>query len=139
MIPWPLPNVWLGVTAENQAQADKRIPILLKIPAAVRWVSCEPLLGPINLGRLVWFREGFDPPWFQQQFYRRRRIDWVVCGAETGPGARPCDPEWVRSLRDQCQAAGVPFFFKRWSDGSRLLDGREWNELPRVCGANAPE
>ena len=116
--PWPLRNVWVGVTAENQARADERIPILLQIPAVVRWVSCEPLLGPIILGRLVWFREGFDPPWFQEQFYGRRRIDWVVCGAETGPGARPCDPEWVRSLRDQCQAAGFPFFFKRWSNGS---------------------
>ena len=85
-------NVWLGVTTENQEMADRRIPILLQIPAVVRFVSVEPMLGPVDLAR------GCE------------KIDWVICGGETGPNARPMHPDWVRSLRDQCQSAGVPFF-----------------------------
>ena len=100
---WPLPNVWLGVTAENQEMADERIPLLLETPAAVRFVSIEPMLGPVNLWR--WLP---DSP--------SETLDWVICGGETGPGARPMHPDWVRSLRDQCQAAEVPFFFKGWGD-----------------------
>jgi len=304
---WPLPNLWLGVTAENQRRADERIPILLQIPAAVRWVSCEPLLSAIDLGKWlgknggaacearragipssgctgmvhgrfrgthlascedgwrqqegkpakrentgssgssrteplevsqsdvyypgraescicaphcmddtqqitdpawdgnqsprweqaqstpfqprignprsecdpllphigatpqspVWGREpqrktnecsGFrDQTLVEQQIsqptpdcgtlrdqprncieYRDTAhlgtpvINWVIAGGETGPGARPCHPDWARWLRDDCVAAGVPFFWKRWADGSRLLDGREWNECPEV-------
>jgi len=87
-------NLWLGVTAENQARADERIPILLQIPAAVRFVSIEPMLGPVNLNFIG--------------------IDWVICGGESGSVARPMHPDWVRSLRDQCQYSGVPFFFKLW-------------------------
>ena len=146
-------NVWLGVTAENQKRADERIPILLQIPAVVRFVSVEPMLEPVNLANCG-------------------KIDWVICGGETGPGARPMHPDWVRNLRDQCQNAGVPFFFKHWGQWKavhrqsdvvdlsslkdnqcvmkaqngdhylftrsskkrtgRLLDGREWNEFPEV-------
>lgn len=117
----PLPNLWLGVTAENQEQADKRISILLQIPAAVRFVSVEPMLGPVNLSKYL-------PPVTPEDFYirqlpdgrmdsgYRRKIDWVIVGGETGPGARPCHPDWVRSLRNQCQAADVPFFFKHWGE-----------------------
>jgi len=120
---WPLSNLWLGVTAENQQAADERIPILLEIPAAVRFVSVEPMLGPVDLGRLVWFKDGFSSPAFQEQMLGRRRLDWIVCGGETGPNARPCHPDWVRNLRDQCQAAGVPFFFKQWGQWNDLSSG----------------
>ena len=107
---WPLPNVWLGVTVEDQERADQRIPILLDTPAAVRWLSCEPLLGPVNLGRAVGTYYGGDPREDESG------IDWVVVGGESGPGARPMHPDWARSLRDQCRDAGVPFLFKQWGD-----------------------
>jgi protein gp37 len=144
----PLPNVWLGVSAENQHFADERIPLLLETPAAVRWISAEPLLGPVT---------GIGTRDFGG-------INWVVCGGESGANARPMHPDWARSLRDQCQAAGVPFFFKQWGQwlpvgqgmwspgeakayaawnwmncemvkvgkkaAGRQLDGREWNEFP---------
>jgi protein gp37 len=89
-----LKNVWFGISAENQARADERISKVLQIPAAKHFISLEPLLGPINIS------EGLPP------------IDWVIVGAETGAGARPCDPDWVRSIRDQCRVAGVPLWVK---------------------------
>ncbi|WP_055477641.1 DUF5131 family protein [Sphaerimonospora mesophila] len=103
-LPWP-PNLWMGVSAENQEQADARIPALLETPAAVRWVSAEPLLGPVVL-RDDWV--GADP-------YRRDEpsLSWIVVGGESGSGARPLDLEWVRSIREQCQDAGVPVFVKQ--------------------------
>jgi len=136
---WPLPNVWLGVSVENQHFADERIPLLSETPAAVRFLSCEPLLGSLNL------------QWFSG-------IHWVIAGGESGAGARPMHPDWARGLRDQCRAARVPFFFKQWGEyiydfqmehpstvtapsscfkvgkkkAGRLLDGREWNEFPAV-------
>ncbi len=140
---FPLKNIWLGVTAENQKRADERIPILLQIPAAVRFISIEPMLGPVDLTCII-----IDPAhgieFFGgtvtysisanvlrgKQFLNGlggvitkdyKRIDWVICGGETGPKARPMHPEWVRSLRDQCQAAGTPFFFKQWG---------EWAPIP---------
>ncbi|MFN7128245.1 MAG: DUF5131 family protein [Brevundimonas sp.] len=139
---WPLPNVWLGVSVEDQVRADERIPLLLDTPAAVRWLSAEPLLGPVDLGAIQapryvpedhetdWkfscletgdyyffdcgdgFTEGGDGP------DRRHRIDWVVAGGESGHGARPMHPDWARSLRDQCAAAGTPFLFKQWGEWS---------------------
>lgn len=102
---WPLSNVWLGVSVEDQTTADQRIPLLLQTPAAVRWVSAEPLLGPVDLFAIRGKSKGFGV------FF-----DWVVCGGESGPHARPMHPGWVRSLRDQCNAAGVPFFFKQWGE-----------------------
>ena len=99
---WPLPNVWLGVSTENQAAADERIPELLATPVAVRWISAEPLLGPIYLGGDDWRGSRFVP-----------RLNWIVAGCESGHGARPCDVAWLRSLRDQCAAAGVAFFLKQ--------------------------
>lgn len=147
---WPLQNVWFGVTTENQARADERIPILLEIPAAVRFVSVEPMLEPVDLSKWIYCGD-------------RPLLNWVICGGETGPGARPMHPDWARSLRDQCQAAGVPFFFKQWGEykplpfsgrddglhtlqeypgckydfvkvgkknAGRILDGRIWDEFP---------
>lgn len=104
-LPWPLPNVWLGVSVENQEAADERIPELLKTPAAVRFLSCEPLLGEVKLPVVHVF--GPDPKWDGP------KIDWVIAGCESGPGARPCGVEWLRSLRDQCASAGVAFFCKQ--------------------------
>jgi protein gp37 len=114
---WPLPNVWLGVSVEDQASADARIPLLLRAPAAVRWISAEPLLALVDL-RLMARSYGFP-----QHIARDGRaigmpqgLHWVVAGGESGPKARPMHPDWLRSLRDQCQAAGVPFFFKQWGE-----------------------
>ncbi len=192
---WPK-NVWLGVSVENQKRADERIPILLQIPAAVRFVSIEPMLGPVDLTRLILAtrnkldalrgieysyvgadedgRAMWDDPVTEGDW-----IDGVIVGGESGPGARPMHPKWVRDVRDQCVAAGIPFFLKQlgawretapiegirkgdaivWKDGKvkiwdgrrpgvllsqdavcmrcygkkaagRLLDGREWNDLP---------
>ncbi|MDI3548160.1 MAG: hypothetical protein PWR10_1812 [Halanaerobiales bacterium] len=111
-----LSNLWVGVTVENQSAADERIPILLQIPAVVRFVSCEPLLGPVDVYKYL---DVYDPPTLTNpDGYNpdKQLIDWVICGGETGPRARPMHPDWVRSLRDQCQAAGVPFFFKSWGE-----------------------
>jgi protein gp37 len=145
---WPLPNVQLGVTAENQARANERIPILLQIPAAVRFVSVEPMLGAVNLERWMW-----PTHWHHDSKYQTpeeaiaagayaekkpqalvsadaRFLNWVICGAETGPGARFMRHRWAEILRDQCRDANVPFFFKRDSDGSRTLDGQLWEQYP---------
>ena len=111
--PWPLPNVWLGVTAENQAAADHRIPILLDTPAAVRFVSCEPMLEPIDLYNPR--RDYLGPIGRSNGPVIQRGLDWVIAGGESGPGARPMHPDWARILRDQCKAANVPFFFKQMS------------------------
>ena len=108
---WPLPNVWLGVSAENQATADGRIPLLLETPAAVRFVSAEPLLGPIDLNE----RELLCRTW-RRGLTIGRYLDWVIIGGESGPGARPMHPGWARALRDQCVHVGVPFFFKQWGE-----------------------
>lgn len=131
---WPLPNVWIGTSTEDQAAADRRIPILLDTPAAARWISAEPLLGPINLGMPVDHRshdrepDGTGGHWCVDCTITRDhdlvpwtypsgpRIDWVVCGGESGTGARPMHPGWARSLRDQCRRAGVPFLFKQWGE-----------------------
>lgn len=97
---WP-PNVWLGTSVENQTQAEKRLPYLLKNPAAVRFLSCEPLLGALDLG--PWFRrEGFYP------------VDWIIAGGESGAASRPMHPDWITSLLHQCQDSDVPFHFKQW-------------------------
>ena len=114
---WPLPNVWPGVSAEDQPTADERVPILLDTLAAVRWLSLEPLLGPLEIDDSL------------------AGLDWVVVGGESGPGARPMEAAWARSLRNQCLCADVPFFFKQWGgksakSGGRLLDGRTWDRLP---------
>lgn len=110
-MPWP--NVWIGATVCNQDEADRDIPKLLATPAAVRFLSIEPMLGPVDLNytrqriaaqRSQLARAINGEPW----------LDWVICGGESGPKARPMHPDWARSLRDQCAAAGVPFMFKQW-------------------------
>ena len=144
--PWPLPNAWLGVSVENQKWADIRIPALLDTPAAIRFLSCEPLLGPIDLfgpivpgrGRpkLTYWLDG-RPGWgpeqtddrgrIYQQIAVGPRIDWVIVGGESGRKARAMHPDWARSLRDQCTTADIPYFFKQWG---------EWGPAPfivRVC------
>ena len=115
---WPWPNVWLGATIVNQEEADRDIPKLLAVPARAHFLSMEPLLGPVDLERPM---PGPDldqgagakicQPWMIQS-----GIDWVIVGGESGPGARPMHPDWARSLRDQCAAAGVPFLFKQWGE-----------------------
>jgi len=107
---WPLPNVWLGVSVEDQNTADERIPILLQTPAAVRWVSAEPLLGPVDLYRGGFsFLERLKSPTGKQY----EKLDWIVVGGESGPKARPCDLAWIRSTVKQCREAGVPVFVKQ--------------------------
>lgn len=140
---WPA-NVWLGTTVENQEWADKRLPILTSIPAAVRFISAEPLLGPVDLGEYA------------------TGLDWVITGGESGAKARPSSPSWFRDLLNQCMAADVAFHFKQWGDwapgqgislakaraeqvadgttmlrigkkaAGRSLDGETWDDLPRV-------
>jgi protein gp37 len=142
---WALPNVWLGVTAENQEQADKRIPILLQIPAAKRFVSVEPMLSAVNLSRYLkwpickhWDADG-NPRIFGKYRWEKQGLvakgwvglDHVICGGESGPGARPMHPDWVRSLKDQCVADGIPFMLKQWGEYVVPEDG---TRSCRVCG-----
>lgn len=144
-VPWPLPNVWLGVSAEDQQRADERIPLLLQTPAVVRFVSAEPLLGPVYLEGL---RDGESPGTVWVRDYlsgNPSRINWVIVGGESGHRARACDVQWVRSIVEQCQSAGVPVFVKQlgavpmvtdaeWrGDGSspvRLLSPRNHRKVP---------
>lgn len=160
-------NVWMGTSVENQQTADERIPHLLQIPARVRFLSMEPLLGPVDISEYLPF--GYYVPQSQLTNYlddgsrwaNENSIHWVIVGGESGSGARPMHPDWARSLRDQCQEAGVAFHFKQWGewepswdgapsvryeypDGTRLhkngkaaagriLDGRTWDEFPAVA------
>ncbi len=135
---WPLPNVWLGVSVEDQAAADLRIPMLLETPAAVRWISAEPLLGPVDLtdicikygsGSEDHFSALFDSD--DDEADSIPYIDWIVAGGESGTNARPMHPDWVRSLRDQCAAVGVPFLFKQWGE---WLPGRQRGVGPEPDG-----
>jgi|ERR1041385_5072823 protein gp37 len=153
---WP-ENVWLGTTVENQTEAEKRLPFLLRAPAVIRFLSCEPLLGPVNLR--AWFnRDGFHS------------IDWIIAGGESGGGSRPMHPDWVRSLLAQCQSHNVAFHFKQWGHwvpaelmgpnlpvrvvefandapvemvrlskklAGRLLEGTTWDEVPLTRPAHA--
>lgn len=163
---WPLPNVWLGVSVENQKYADERIPNLLKTPAAIRFLSCEPLLEPVDLSRYLHpgrcksigpesyqgrcgLPEGHDGghtllvptgmPWFGLG-----ELGFVIVGGESGPKARPMHPDWARSLRDECVAACVPFFFKQWGAWvpfyDRDKDDPDWRRVPKespsVCRIN---
>jgi protein gp37 len=154
-----LSNVWIGVSVENQEAAEQRIPLLLQMPAAVRFASCEPLIGPVDLHNVG----GKRATAFQMINKRPRRLDWVICGGESGDDARPMHPDWARGLRDQCAGAGVPFMFKQWGTwrpgttpanpnaksatirvfiggqtmikvgkkaAGRTLDGRTWDEFP---------
>jgi protein gp37 len=131
---WPLPNVWLGVSVENQSAADERIPLLLETLAAVRFVSCEPLLGAVEFSDVTRCSDCIQVLGKPAM----KGIDWVIAGGESGPGARPMDPSWARSLCDQCTAAGVPFFMKQMgsvfgpSKGHDLPAGLNIKQFPRV-------
>lgn len=154
-----LPNVWLGVSVENQQWADIRIPALLETPAAVRWLSCEPLLGPLDLKLLDYYEPDHDncsgiispshEPTCGIEPGEFWGINWVVVGGESGRGARPMQTDWTRSLREQCNYARVPFLFKQWGEfgdvnglpvrlgkkaAGRELDGRTWDEYPQEAG-----
>ena len=113
---YPLPNVWLGTSVENQGLANKRIPFLLQCPAAVRFLSCEPLVGPVTFrwARWVDVHEMNLIYGKANHLDGLRGIDWVIVGGESGSKAEPMHPDWVRSLRDQCQESKVAFFFKQW-------------------------
>jgi protein gp37 len=185
------PNVWIGATIVNQEEADRDIPKLLEVPAAKRFLSIEPLLGPVNLAHInedretneinvltpdtweqavaIWrdtsdtwqadFEDWYGTAVEQASGPMHPAVDWVIVGGESGPGARPMRPDWARSLRDQCEAAGVPFLFKQWGEygpasegfarngdvihedgvwsvrvgkkaAGRLLDGRTWDQVP---------
>lgn len=146
---WPPKNVWLGVSVEDQGSADIRIPRLIKLPAALRFLSIEPLLGPIDLTPLEWRGTNTNRDhWLTE-------LDWIIVGGESGPGARPMQPDWAREIRDRCLGRAdmgrpwpLPFFFKQWgawgpsgdSDelarlgkkaSGRLLDGEEYRAFPR--------
>jgi protein gp37 len=138
------PNVWLGVSVENQAAADERIPWLLKCPAAVRFLSCEPLLGEIDIRTHLlsdYDKEAHDPRMTGLEC-GWNKVDWVIVGGESGPHARPMHLDWVRSVRDQCQEWRTPFFFKQWGEwdperrrvgkkaAGNVLDGWTWEEFP---------
>jgi protein gp37 len=138
---WPLSNVWMGVSVENQKWADIRIPALLETPAAVRWISAEPLLGPLDLGAYLTPAPPLDRLWCPtvkrqidrigtaactcRDAHRSARLGWIVAGGESGPKARPPHPDWFRRLRNQCDSAHVPFLLKQWGT---------WGELPKRPG-----
>ena len=141
---WPLPNVWLGISCENQETADERIPILLQVPAAVRFLSCEPLLDEIDFQypKTIWpdgpqmccsgqecgcMGMPVDPP---IMYSMKDKIHWIICGGESGPGYRPMNLEWARSIRDQCKATGVPFFFKQTAGKKEIPEDLEVREFP---------
>ncbi|MBI2917179.1 MAG: phage Gp37/Gp68 family protein [Chloroflexi bacterium] len=120
---WPQ-HVWIGVSVEDQYWADQRIPCLAAVPAGVRFLSVEPLLEKVDLRPYL------------------KDLQWVIVGGESGPKARPMDPDWVRRIRDDCSVAGVPFFFKQWGGrtckaGGRMLDGRTFDEMPELAGTSA--
>jgi protein gp37 len=131
-------NVWLGVSTENQEMADKRISVLLDIPAAVHFLSVEPMLAAINLYRYLSYDaiHGAKTP-----------IDWVIVGGESGPNARKMQKHWVIGIKNWCEAAYVPFFFKQWGGKSKIdghwggnqLDGKVYHQFPDVAAYRAPE
>lgn len=130
----PLPHVWFGVSVEDQPTADERILWLLRTPAAKRFISYEPALGAVNLRRILWdghshydaLTSGLD-----NNGSPLPRLDWVIAGGESGPKARPAHPAWFRDVRDQCQQAGVPFFFKQWGEwGAVTFDDRNGKIVP---------
>lgn len=141
---WPLPNLWLGVSVEDQKHADERIPHLLATPAAVRWISAEPLLGPLDLAKYLPLKLQEGNVWRECDCDEidpsdrpclvcdaRSGLSWVVCGGESGPDARPFDLAWARSILRQCREAGVPAFFKQ--------AGRLVVDSDRQVGRDAPE
>jgi protein gp37 len=144
LVRFPLPNVWLGVSVEDQETANERIPLLLQTPAAVRWVSAEPLLGPVDFRAItVDYEEmrGYTRRIFRDALQNHecwgqdRGLQWIVAGSESGPKARPTELDWFRSIREQCVSAKVPFFFKQHVENKKKiptpeLDGVKWTQYP---------
>lgn len=125
---WPWPNVWLGATICNQAEADRDIPKLLAVPAHKRFLSMEPLLGAVDLDRWL------EPAGLDADLgLSNPGIDWVIVGGESGPNARPMHPDWALSLRDQCKAAGVPFLFKQWGEWAPRAEWSYHTRLSKQC------
>lgn len=134
---WPLPNVWLGVSVEDQETADARIPLLLQTPAAIRFVSYEPALGPVDFRKFLPRRmsldeipgsalnDGCTDMW-------TIGLDWIIAGGESGPGARPPHPDWFRQVKEQCRAASVPFFMKQLIERGRKLAFDDFPEDLRI-------
>ena len=140
----PFENLWLGVSIENQKTADERIPILLEIPAKVKFVSVEPMLSHVNLVNIPYNSLGalhkmnalIGYGGWRNYNRMEYKLHWIICGSESGPNARPTETEWVRSIRNQCIDAGVPFFLKQLHiNGKKVsmpeLDGKVWSEMPR--------
>ena len=140
---WPLPNVWLGVSVEDQARADERIPDLLDTPAVRRFLSIEPLLGPVELDPL-WLRPYPSTAFLQGKItwdmpswtrFGCFAIDWIIVGGESGPGARDMDPAWAYALREQCAAAGTAFFMKQMARKAPIPDGLQVRQFPSALPA----
>jgi len=142
---WPLSNVWKGVSVEDQKRANERVPDLLATPAAIRWLSCEPLLGPVDLRNIpvaegvtvdamTGFHTGYAHRLVQKLPDATNSLDWVVVGGESGPDARPMHPTWARSIREQCSFL-VAFFFKQWGNWisiyDRDRDDPDWRNVPK--------
>ena len=132
-------NIWFGVTVENQETANNRIPLLIRIPCKTRFISCEPLLGNINLFKPAVLPDGETVAGFWLNW-----IDWVIIGGESGGNktTRPMHPDWVRSIHEECKAANIPFFFKGWGDWQNgykigkkysgdFIDGKQYHEFPK--------
>lgn len=138
---WPIPNVMLGVSVEDQQTADERIPLLLQTPAAKRFVSYEPALGPVDFRRLnvagATYNALLGEYRTKSDLYDGKvALDQIIMGGESGPGARPMHPDWARSVRDHCQAAGLSFFFKQWGEWvvvyDRDKDDPDWRRCPKA-------
>lgn len=128
---WPLPNVWLGVTAENEGQLKNRLPLLMGIPSVVRFVSVEPMLGPISFRWGNWVDYPSGPGTVSNQYDALRAIDWVICGGESGLEARNMNPEWAAELKRQCSEAEVPFFMKQMTGKVPIPDTLQGREFPK--------
>lgn len=139
-VPWPLPNVWIGVSVEDQKTADERIPLLLETPAAVRWISAEPMLGKIDLAKAGGVWSDMSGRIVRGGSTYGRQLDWAVVGGESGPQARSFHLDWARALLEDCRAAGIPVFMKQIGarpcglgaeELEREIPGVDWRNWPR--------
>jgi protein gp37 len=130
-LPFVPKNVWIGTSVENQEQADRRIPELINVPATVRFLSMEPLLGPVDIDEYLTYEWGENHGGMFGDF-TETNVHWVIVGGESGHGKRPFNPDWARSIRDQCHAAGVPFFMKQWDKVQAIPEDLMIREFPIV-------
>ena len=138
--PVPYPQIWLGVSVEDQARADERIPLLLDTPAAVRFISAEPLLGPLDIAQYMHKRAGDGGAGLHPMWWAEKRLQWVIVGGESGPGKRPVNLGWMRDIRDQCKAASAPLFVKQIDKKIPIPDDLMIREYPVTddAGLNVP-